>query len=261
MAGERIEHSANDLPDDLPLLDDIAKTCTDAGFSNNGICIKVKGNPRFWTKYGGTVTLCEGLTQAHVANIVNTDLESVVRIPEVYVIFSRVGCRFIVMEHRLVNIKLPADTVPGPIGGGCTPHDFFLDFVSTLKYHTVEALEKHINAVVKFASPQTPPVDFRTETAEGLVLCFSDLDETNFMVDATGKLWSIDFGRTCFLPLSFVYYSLKRAPSHFGRCVAYLVEYPESANFSAMEIAAGQLVITGNNSLCAAVTRPAAQTL
>jgi hypothetical protein len=70
------------------------------------------------------------------------------------------------------------------------------------------------------------------------------------MVGATGKLWSIDFGRTCFLPPSFVYYSLKRAPSFFGRCVAYLAKYPESPNYTAMDIAAGQLVITGNNSLC-----------
>ena len=80
-------------------------------------------------------------------------------------------------------------------------------------------------------------------------MCPSDLDDTNFMIDDAGKLWSIDFGHTCFLPPAFVYFSFKRAPRRFGKCVAFLVNYPKSTNYAAMDIAAGWLVITGDNSL------------
>ena len=99
MTGEEVEYLGN-VPEDLPPLDDIVKTCTSAGsrFYRDGVCIKVAGKPRFWTKYGDAIIKGEGLTQAHVANIVNADLESVVRVPEVYVIFSRKEYRFIVME-------------------------------------------------------------------------------------------------------------------------------------------------------------------
>ena len=174
MADEEVEYSAIVLPDDFPLLDDIVRICNEAGFCQNGVCIKVDNQPRYWTKYGGVVTLGEGLTQAHVAKIVNT--KGVVRVPEVYAVFSRGGCRYIVMEHvggttfasrksssggydkkevqavadavtQLVNIKLPAGSAPGPIGGGFIHHDFFYETRSTLIYPTVEMLEQHINKV------------------------------------------------------------------------------------------------------------------
>ena len=92
-------------------------------------------------------------------------------------------------------------------------------------------------------------VNFRTEAANGLVLCPSDLDHSNFMVDSMRKIWAIDFGRMCFLPSSFVYYSLKMSSNAFGQHVARLVNYLKSANFSAMETAAGQLVFFNDNSL------------
>ncbi|KAH9968453.1 hypothetical protein BGW80DRAFT_1461991 [Lactifluus volemus] len=92
--GEVAKYLANVLPDDLPLLADIAKVCTDAGFSKNGIYI-------------------EGLMQAYVVNIVNADLESIIRVPEVYISSHEVQA-----VKRLVNIKLPPGTAPRPIGGG-----------------------------------------------------------------------------------------------------------------------------------------------
>ncbi|KAH7887172.1 hypothetical protein F5I97DRAFT_1806848, partial [Phlebopus sp. FC_14] len=230
-----------------------------------GVPINVAGKPRFWTKYGSSVTKGEGLTQAHVAKIVNADLESIVCVPEVYVIFSWGRCRFIVMQfvegttfagrklpkgmykrdemqavanavRRLVDIKMPAGTAPGPIGGGHIGHDFFLDSMSTIEYPTVEHLENQINA---FATASWYRFEFQTETAKDLVLCLSDLNENNFMVDPTGKVWAIDFGRTCFLPPSFVYYSLRVVSNLFGRCVARLLNRPESPNFKAMDIASG----------------------
>jgi hypothetical protein len=58
----------------------------------------------------------------------------------------------------------------------------------------------------------------------------------------------IDFGRTGHIPPSFVSYSLAYWKP-FTRMVARLVQYPNSANLIAMKVAAGQLVITDNNSL------------
>ena len=108
------------------------------------------------------------------------------------------------------------------------------------------------NKVLKLRGgyPRPGRVDFRTEAANGLVLCPSDIDETGFMVDREGKLWSIDFGRTCFLPPSFVTYSLKEPQSYFARCVAYLIKWPDSPNFEGMYNAAGQFVIYGGDDLC-----------
>ena len=104
------------------------------------------------------------------------------------------------------------------------------------------------NKVVRPLNPRLS-VNFRAETANGLVLCLSDINDSNFMVDIMGNLWAIDFGRTSFLPPSFVYYSLALSPSPFGRRVARRINYPQSANFPGMVIAAGQLVVYNDNSL------------
>ena len=92
-------------------------------------------------------------------------------------------------------------------------------------------------------------VDFQTETADGLVLCLSDPNDSNFMIDDEGKLWAIDFGRTCFLPPSFMSYSLRWSSDVFVRHVARHVNFPRSTNLEAMTEAAGRLVIFNDNAL------------
>lgn len=89
-------------------------------------------------------------------------------------------------------------------------------------------------------------VDF---TAESLVLCLSDPNESNFIIDPRGKLWAIDFGRTCFLPSSFMSFSLTKSSNVFVQSVARQVNYPVSVNLRAMSIASGRLVISNNNAL------------
>jgi len=92
-------------------------------------------------------------------------------------------------------------------------------------------------------------VDLQTETVDGLVLCLSDPSDSNFMIDGKGKLWAIDFGRSCFLPPSFMSYSLTMSSDVFVQSVARRVKYPPSANLSAMSVASGRLVIHNNNVL------------
>ncbi|KAI0040781.1 hypothetical protein FA95DRAFT_1502339 [Auriscalpium vulgare] len=65
----------------------------------------------------------------------------------------------------------------------------------------------------------------------------------------TLTLWAVDFGRTCFLPSSFVSYALMTSPNVFVQRVARCVNYPKSANLHAMDAASGWLVIFGNNAL------------
>jgi hypothetical protein len=105
-----------------------------------------------------------------VAGIVNADPASV---PEVHLGFSR---GYIVIDfvrgralaecksprgncykddikavaaavQQLTAIKMPADTAPGPVGGGHIGHDFFVECLSALKYPTVGHLEAQINEV------------------------------------------------------------------------------------------------------------------
>ena len=92
-------------------------------------------------------------------------------------------------------------------------------------------------------------VDFQIEAAHGVVLCPSDPNDSNFMIDRESKLWAIDFGRTCFLPSSFVSYSLTMSLDTFVQSVAHFLNYPQSANLVAMSAASGQLVVFNNNAL------------
>lgn len=86
------------------------------------------------------------------------------------------------------------------------------------------------------------------------MLCPADIDPSNFLFPTTptttpsNKLVAIDFGHTGYMPPSYVAYSLTSAKP-FTRRIARLVQYPPSANFRAMEIAAGLCLIYGNNSL------------
>ena len=91
--------------------------------------------------------------------------------------------------------------------------------------------------------------DLQTETADGLVLCPTDLNASNFMIDTEGKLWAIDFGRTCFLPASFMSYSLTSSSDAFVQSVARRINYPRSANLRAMSAASGRLVVFNDNAL------------
>lgn len=178
---DEIEHTADDLPANLPSLDTIVQHCAAAGYGQNGVCFEVDGVPRFWIKYGRDLSLGEALTQNQVAQIVNADSASAVRVPEVYLVFFRKSRRYIVMQYvagdtvasrnprpgkcskrdlaavvgavkQLITLRVPADTQPGYIGGGPIGHDFFNEWKSTDEYPTVRHLEAQINRVSSYAT-------------------------------------------------------------------------------------------------------------
>ena len=176
MADDQVWHSAN-IPADFPTHDDIVNSCAKAGPNRNGVCIQVAGKPRLWIKYDkDSVIRGEGRTQAHVAGIMNANPASVVRVPEVHLGFSRGKRGYIVMDfvqgatfakcksskgncykndikavaaavQQLTNIRMPAGTTPGPVGGGRIGNDFFVECLSALEYPTVGHLEAQINEV------------------------------------------------------------------------------------------------------------------
>ncbi|PIL29040.1 hypothetical protein GSI_09088 [Ganoderma sinense ZZ0214-1] len=272
-------------PEHFPTNDDIVKSCDKAGSNRNGVCIRGGGKRRYWVKYGrDSLIRGEGRTQASVATMVNANPASAVRVPYVYRGFSRGNRGYIVMDYvqgatpaqrkspagyyqkkdiqavaaalqQLISIRMPTGTAPGPVGGGLIGHDFFVDDLSTLPYPSVEILEAQINEVLRLAGTHLR-VDFQNETADGLVLCPSDPNSANFIVDNEGHLWAIDFGRTPFLPPSFVSYSLTSSSDSFVQSVARYIAYPPSANLVAMRAAAGRLVVSNNNALGAAVMQP-----
>ena len=90
-------------------------------------------------------------------------------------------------------------------------------------------------------------VDFQTETADGLVLCPSNPKDSNFIIDDEGNVWAIDFGRACFLPPSFMYYTLTMSTNVFVHSIARRINYPRSANLMVMSAASGWLVIFNDN--------------
>lgn len=172
---DTIDYSVPDLPADIPSRDAIVELCEASGFCTNGVGIPISGNIKYWVKYGSEVQRGEALTQAHVAEIVAATRGSVVSVPTVYLAFSRGRLRYIVMEYidgrpvadpkvspeqykedvkavaaavkQLVGIRAPADTQPGPVGGGFIGHDFFDEWLSTSEYPTVAHLQAQINTV------------------------------------------------------------------------------------------------------------------
>ncbi|KAF8914771.1 hypothetical protein CPB85DRAFT_1296902 [Mucidula mucida] len=277
MSPDPFEFRAQELPADLPPCEQIVQLCAEAGFHQNGISFPSTGNPRFWLKYGVSLTLGEALTQDAVAQIVNAETSRVVRVPEVYAVFVAQSCRYIIMQYvtggtvasrqpsptsyapgdveavaaaysHLVSLRVPADSAPGFVGeNGLIGHDFFVERLSTIRYADVFELQAQIN---RLAAPEGFRADFTDEIAEGLVLCLSDVDPSNFIINDEGEVIAIDFGCTGFMPVSFVAHSLTHWKD-FTRKVARFVTYPKPArlskNLTAMNRAAGLLAMTGDN--------------
>ncbi|THH13320.1 hypothetical protein EUX98_g9739, partial [Antrodiella citrinella] len=214
--GEEVEYPAN-VPEDLPSRDIIVERCAACDWRENGICYEVAGIPQFWIKYGGLILRGEGLS----ARLVNVNPASVVNVPEVYLMFSRAECRYIVMQYvegstsrvvngeyperdveavaaalvQLTSIRVPADTQPGFVGGEYIRNNIFNEWRSGIEYPTVRHLQLQSN---RLAASRGCNVDFSEEIKDGLVLFPADFDASNFLIDSNGKVFAIDFGSdTC----------------------------------------------------------------
>ena len=92
-------------------------------------------------------------------------------------------------------------------------------------------------------------VSFHDEALNGLRLCPSDINRTNFKKGLQGKIVALDFDATCFLPPSFFAFAMAAAEDRFTRLVAKYVKYPASSNLEAMLRASYYLVPFGTNNI------------
>jgi hypothetical protein len=107
----------------------------------------------------------EAMTQRYVAQQLQSNAITAVRVPHVYLAFIWRRRGYIVSEYidgnmcddsdiprvaaavqALISIPSPSST-PGPVGGGLIEHPFFIDRTSSIWYESVEELQDHVNGV------------------------------------------------------------------------------------------------------------------
>ncbi|KAG5653252.1 hypothetical protein H0H81_001509 [Sphagnurus paluster] len=253
---------AEDKPANLPSPEVIVRRCRTArvrikaanpDHDVRGVpLVDDSGAAYVWVKYGRTISMGEALTQSYVRQALIDDANAVVRVPCVYLAFHWGHFGYIVMEYIDGSIcdesdaKLAASAVrslitvqgkttePGPIGGGPITHRFFIDCgKSSLTYNSVQELEKHLNAILRFTG-RKESISFRSEVETyGLRLCPCDMNRGNFMKDRSGGIVAIDFGASCFLPTSFFDLALCMG-DNFTQLIARLVKPPETTQLNAL---------------------------
>ena len=78
-------------------------------------------------------------------------------------------------------------------------------------------------------------------------LCPADLNCENFKRDGDGKIVALDFGATCFLPVSFFKVALDLSYDSFMMHLGTRIKVPESKCVGAVTAAAYALVPYGTN--------------
>jgi hypothetical protein len=172
---------ADNKPDNLLDPKAIVQQCRDANSNSNklrGVPLvnKSHGAPYAWVKYGWYTTMGEALTQDFVGKAINGNPNAAVRVPRVYLAFRSGDYGYIVMEYidgstcdnsdaklvaaavqSLIAIRGPT-AEPGPVGRGPIRHRFFVEWKSSMTYHSVQELEQHINGVSVSSSSRLVPL-------------------------------------------------------------------------------------------------------
>ena len=92
-------------------------------------------------------------------------------------------------------------------------------------------------------------VSFGPEVEEhGLRLCPCDMNCSNFKRDSWGRIVALDFGESCFLPLSFFSFALFMG-DNFTQLIARQLKHPESAQLDAMLEASYAMVPFGTDKI------------
>jgi len=75
------------------------------------------------------------------------------------------------------------------------------------------------------------------------------MDESNFFLNANGKMCTVDFEYVALLPESFASYIVHSASDHFIREVAGYLDWPPSPNLHLMAVACEILNMIGDRTL------------
>jgi len=190
----------------------------------------------------------EVVTLKYLADLAKSDA-SAPRVPQVYHFFHDNGrMAYVVMEYiDLVQVSAetlapkaaqairwmrtvpaPHDVVLGPMGNGRARHVVFKNREAPLDFASLDALERYINEAVSKIPQQISTIANVSIAHEPLVLTQSDMDASNFGVDAAGRPVVLDFGEIGWLPESLDLYTLFRTKA-FARKVAPHLFGPDEA--------------------------------
>jgi hypothetical protein len=89
----------------------------------------------------------------------------------------------------------------------------------------------------------------------GLRLCLSDMNRNNFIKDRKNKIVALDFGASCFLPVSFFDFALRNS-DHFTQLLRTRIPRPESKQLNALLVASYSLVPYGTNKIGEHISLP-----
>ncbi|KIO27483.1 hypothetical protein M407DRAFT_23297 [Tulasnella calospora MUT 4182] len=192
--------------------------------------------------------LPEVTTLKYLADLAKNDA-SAPRVPQVHHFFNRnERMAYVVMEFiQLVEVPTadlavkaaqavfwmrgvpaPSDVVLGPLSSGPARHVVFKNRVAPLDFVSVEALERYFNKVVEKLRMRFRNIADVSIANEQLVLTQSDMDPSNFGVDAAGRSVILDPGEIGWLPESLALYTLFRT-TEFASDVAACLYTPEDA--------------------------------
>jgi len=127
------------------------------------------------------------------------------------------------------SVPAPHNVILGPKGNGRARHVVFKNCEGPLDFVSLGALERYFNKqVVEKLHQRFPTVADISIAHEPLVLTQSDMDVSNFGVDAAGRPVILDFGEIGWLPESLDLYTLFRTTA-FARKVAAHLYGPDEA--------------------------------
>ncbi|KAH8762967.1 kinase-like domain-containing protein [Hyaloscypha finlandica] len=269
----KVEYVGRSVPG-LPTTDEVIELCRQNGFDTNVLKYPPNKSPIAYIKYGGRANMGEVRTQHYVSNILNeTTPASGVKAPEVYLAFEYDDETYIVMEYihgqtaaellrdrskrdwiydlvakavtDLIEIPVPEDARPGPVGGGYIHHWFFRDNDAPREYASIDELQHHINKMLVFGAfgGSKEKVDFSNEQ---LCFCYSDIWEHNFIITEARQIYVIDFGDAAFLPTSFMSLVLQNPKGLLLPNISSRISFPESPNLNAMRRASYVFKIAHN---------------
>ena len=178
MSDIRVAIDNPDSPTWLPPPSAIIARCREVGLIVPGFVEhSPDGSESVWIKQGILIAMGEARTQKFLADVVNSDENCVVRVPQVYRAFRDEERGYIVMEYipgvtvmdylkgapeeeativkavanvlaRMFAIPAPPDQKPSPVDGrGRVHHPFFRDWTAPVEYPSVLSLQCHLNAV------------------------------------------------------------------------------------------------------------------
>jgi len=230
--------------------------------------------PTLFVKIGNKDLLAEASTQSFF-HALSRDDRSAPGIPAVYNAFGSNGYYFLVMEK--VNLptlaacdSIPDDhavqlvasavgwllaqmpAVPDSLFGRISAsearvwHAFFKDGEAPVPFVSSEALAKYVNkALSRRLRNTTPPISLSND----LCIYHSDIYKDSFLLDATDRIWIVDFLHIGVLPKPFQQFAFFNIGSSFARAVGSCLGYQPSDIAEPMMLASAMLVQIGNSNL------------